>query len=146
MSDSSTFKVHASILVWISIVFCRAANRFSLIAYPWIMYCFKTLFAHLRNAMPRFEFTRYPTERIISKLYILGFLPPVLLSENPPEVSLPFSVSTGAFVPTRSCRGRAVRQWSCPRSVKLLPCYPCSGLNPDPFLSIIRIWKTFFCR
>ena len=31
------------------------------------------------------------------------------------------------------------RQWSCPQSVKLLPCFPCSGLNPDPFLSIIRI-------
>ena len=29
----------------------------------------------------------HPTERIISKLYILGFLPPVLLSENPTEVS-----------------------------------------------------------
>lgn len=58
-----------------------------MLIYPWIMYCFKTLFAHLRNAIPRFEFTRYHTERIISKLYILGFLPPVLLSENPTEVS-----------------------------------------------------------
>ena len=37
---------------------------------------------NLRNAMPRFELTRYPTDNIISRLYILGFLPPKLLSEK----------------------------------------------------------------
>ena len=36
--------------------------------------------------MPRFELTRYPTDNIISRLYILGFLPPELLSEKPTEV------------------------------------------------------------
>ena len=37
--------------------------------------------------MPRFELTRYPTDNIISRLYILGFRPPELLSEKPIEVS-----------------------------------------------------------
>ena len=37
--------------------------------------------------MPRFELTRYPTDNTISRLYILGFLPPELLSEKPIEDS-----------------------------------------------------------
>ena len=36
--------------------------------------------------MPHFELTRYPTDNIISRLYILGFLPPEFLSEKPTEV------------------------------------------------------------
>ena len=36
--------------------------------------------------MPLLELTLYPTDKIISRLYIFGFLPPELLSEKPTEV------------------------------------------------------------
>lgn len=35
----------------------------------------------------KFELTRYHTESIMLRLYILGFLPPELLLEKPTEVS-----------------------------------------------------------
>ena len=37
--------------------------------------------------MPRFELTRYPSDSIMSRLYILVFRPPELLSEKPIEDS-----------------------------------------------------------
>jgi hypothetical protein len=42
-------------------------NR-QLTAYPFSKYCLRTPFAHWRNSMPFFVFTRNPTEIIASKL------------------------------------------------------------------------------
>ena len=54
---SSIPGVHASIFVWIFIVRCKASNLFSLIAYPCMIYCFRTLLAHFLNSTPRLDFT-----------------------------------------------------------------------------------------
>lgn len=48
---------NASIFVWIFIVRCKASNLFSLIAYPCMIYCFRTLLAHFLNSTPRLDFT-----------------------------------------------------------------------------------------
>ncbi|KOH45352.1 hypothetical protein NC99_18700 [Sunxiuqinia dokdonensis] len=43
-------------------------NRFSFIENPFIKKSFKILFAQILNSVPLFEFTRYPTAIIMSRL------------------------------------------------------------------------------